>query len=169
MTSEVDPDAADDERLVEAALRPRRLEEFVGQERVREQLELVLESAKRRGRPPDHVLLSGAPGLGKTSLAMIIAAELGTGIRVTSGPALERAGDLAALVSARPARMRPSPSAGASTACATAMPRTCSKPASICTACSNGWATNTSAPPCATCTWRARMRPRARGVNRSSC
>ena len=99
MTSEVDPDAADDERLVEAALRPRRLDEFVGQERVREQLELVLESAKRRGRPPDHVLLSGAPGLGKTSLAMIIAAELGTGIRVTSGPALERAGDLAALVS----------------------------------------------------------------------
>jgi Holliday junction DNA helicase RuvB len=99
VTSEVDPAAGDDERLVEAALRPRRLEEFVGQERVREQLQLVLESAKRRGRPPDHVLLSGAPGLGKTSLAMIIAAELGTGIRVTSGPALERAGDLAALVS----------------------------------------------------------------------
>jgi Holliday junction DNA helicase RuvB len=97
--SPVTPEAADDERLVEAALRPRRLEEFVGQERVREQLQLVLESAKRRGRPPDHVLLSGAPGLGKTSLAMIIAAELGTGIRVTSGPALERAGDLAALVS----------------------------------------------------------------------
>ncbi|MDT7545725.1 MAG: holliday junction helicase RuvB [Actinomycetota bacterium] len=97
--SPVTPEAGDDERLVEAALRPRRLDEFVGQERVREQLQLVLESAKRRGRPPDHVLLSGAPGLGKTSLAMIIAAELGTGIRVTSGPALERAGDLAALVS----------------------------------------------------------------------
>jgi Holliday junction DNA helicase RuvB len=93
------PEAGDEERVVEAALRPRRLEEFVGQPRVREQLELVLESAKRRGRPPDHVLLSGAPGLGKTSLAMIIAAELGTGIRITSGPALERAGDLAALVS----------------------------------------------------------------------
>ena len=97
--SQVTPEAGEDERLVEAALRPRRLDEFVGQERVREQLQLVLESAKRRGRPPDHVLLSGAPGLGKTSLAMIIAAELGTGIRVTSGPALERAGDLAALVS----------------------------------------------------------------------
>ena len=83
----------------EAALRPKRLAEFVGQERVREQLSLVLESAQRRRRPPDHVLLSGAPGLGKTSLAMIIAAELGTGIRITSGPALERAGDLAALVS----------------------------------------------------------------------
>jgi Holliday junction DNA helicase RuvB len=99
VTSEVTPEATDDERLVEAALRPRRLDEFVGQERVREQLQLVLESARRRGRPPDHVLLSGAPGLGKTSLAMIIAAELGTGLRVTSGPALERAGDLAALVS----------------------------------------------------------------------
>jgi Holliday junction DNA helicase RuvB len=97
--SQTEPYAGEDERLVEAALRPRRLDEFVGQERVREQLQLVLESAKRRGRPPDHVLLSGAPGLGKTSLAMIIAAELGTGIRVTSGPALERAGDLAALVS----------------------------------------------------------------------
>ena len=93
------PDAGEDERLVEGALRPRRLSEFVGQERVREQLSLVLEGAKRRGRPPDHVLLSGAPGLGKTSLAMIIAGELGTGIRITSGPALERAGDLAALVS----------------------------------------------------------------------
>ena len=95
----VEVGAEDEERVVEAALRPRRLEEFVGQERVREQVSLVLESAKRRGRPPDHVLLSGAPGLGKTSLAMIIAAELGTGIRITSGPALERAGDLAALVS----------------------------------------------------------------------
>ena len=93
------PGAGDEERLVEGALRPRRLDEFVGQERVREQLSLVLDGAKRRGRPPDHVLLSGAPGLGKTSLAMIIAAELGTGIRITSGPALERAGDLAALVS----------------------------------------------------------------------
>jgi len=66
---------------------------------VREQLELVLESAKRRGRPPDHVLLSGPPGLGKTSLSMIIAEELNSTIRITSGPALERAGDLAAMLS----------------------------------------------------------------------
>ena len=95
----VEPDAGDRERVVEAALRPKRLDEFIGQERVREQISLVLESAQRRGRPPDHVLLSGASGLGKTSLAMIIAAELGAGIRITSGPALERAGDLAALVS----------------------------------------------------------------------
>jgi Holliday junction DNA helicase RuvB len=87
-----------DERDVEASLRPKRLSEFVGQAKVREQLSLVLESALRRGRPPDHVLLSGPPGLGKTSLAMIIAAELGAAIRVTSGPALERAGDLAALL-----------------------------------------------------------------------
>jgi Holliday junction DNA helicase RuvB len=89
---------AADERDVEASLRPKRLSEFVGQPKVREQLQLVLQSALRRGRPPDHVLLSGPPGLGKTSLAMIIAAELGTSIRVTSGPAIERAGDLAALL-----------------------------------------------------------------------
>jgi Holliday junction DNA helicase RuvB len=87
-----------DEREVEASLRPTRLSEFVGQLKVREQLELVLASALRRGRPPDHVLLSGPPGLGKTSLAMIIAAELGAPIRVTSGPAIERAGDLAAVL-----------------------------------------------------------------------
>ena len=95
---DVQPEVIEAERALEAALRPRRLEEFIGQERVREQLSLVLDSARRRGRPPDHVLLSGAPGLGKTSLAMIIAAELGTGIRITSGPAMERAGDLVALV-----------------------------------------------------------------------
>jgi Holliday junction DNA helicase RuvB len=94
----VDPAIHPDEREVEASLRPKRLSEFVGQPKVREQLQLVLESALRRNRPPDHVLLSGPPGLGKTSLAMIIAAELGAPIRVTSGPAIERAGDLAALL-----------------------------------------------------------------------
>ena len=88
-----------EDRHVDAALRPKRLADFVGQPRVREQLELVLHSALRRGRPPDHVLLSGAPGLGKTSLAMIIGAELGVPVRVTSGPAIERAGDLAAVLS----------------------------------------------------------------------
>ncbi|KAA2262006.1 Holliday junction branch migration DNA helicase RuvB [Solihabitans fulvus] len=87
------------ERDDESTLRPKRLSEFVGQPRVREQLELVLEGAQRRGQPPDHVLLSGPPGLGKTSLSMIIAAELGSAIRITSGPALERAGDLAAMLS----------------------------------------------------------------------
>ena len=94
----VSPYPEGDEREVEAALRPRRLADFVGQPKVREQLGLVLTSAVRRGRPPDHVLLSGAPGLGKTSLAMIVAAELGAGIRITSGPAIERAGDLAAVL-----------------------------------------------------------------------
>jgi Holliday junction DNA helicase RuvB len=94
----VNPLPALDEREVEASLRPKRLAEFVGQPKVREQLQLVLESALRRNRPPDHILLSGPPGLGKTSLAMIVAAELGTPIRVTSGPAIERAGDLAALL-----------------------------------------------------------------------
>ena len=90
-------DPADAE--LETTLRPRGLPEFIGQARVREQLELVLEGARRRRAAPDHVLLSGPPGLGKTSLAMIIAAELGSAIRVTSGPALERAGDLAAMLS----------------------------------------------------------------------
>jgi holliday junction DNA helicase RuvB len=94
----VSPLPVPEERDVEASLRPKRLTEFVGQPKVREQLQLVLESAMRRNRPPDHVLLSGPPGLGKTSLAMIIAAELGAPIRVTSGPAIERAGDLAALL-----------------------------------------------------------------------
>ena len=79
---------------------PSGLADFVGQQRVhRDQLSLVLESAVRRGHPPDHVLLSGPPGLGKTTIAMIIAAELGTPMRITSGPAIERSGDLAAVLS----------------------------------------------------------------------
>jgi Holliday junction DNA helicase RuvB len=92
------PHAAPEERAGEGSLRPRRLDEFVGQARVREQLGVVLESARRRGLPPDHLLFSGPPGLGKTSLAAIVANELEVGLRVTSGPALERAGDLAAIL-----------------------------------------------------------------------
>ncbi|GAA3210308.1 Holliday junction branch migration DNA helicase RuvB [Actinocorallia longicatena] len=88
-----------DDQAIDAALRPKKLDDFIGQERVREQLSLVLHSALRRGRTPDHVLLSGGPGLGKTTLAMIIAAELGRPLRITSGPAIERAGDLAAVLS----------------------------------------------------------------------
>jgi len=108
MSTEFDSDDTDEtlsplviptERDVEGTLRPKDLTEFVGQLKVREQLELVLQGAMRRGSPPDHVLLSGPPGLGKTSLAMIIAAELGASLRITSGPALERAGDLAAMLS----------------------------------------------------------------------
>ncbi|WP_283132977.1 Holliday junction branch migration DNA helicase RuvB [Rhizohabitans arisaemae] len=93
------PGADGDERAIESALRPKRLSEFIGQARVREQLSLVLESAMRRGRAPDHMLMSGSPGLGKTTLSMIIAAELSAPLRITSGPALERAGDLAAVLS----------------------------------------------------------------------
>jgi Holliday junction DNA helicase RuvB len=92
------PHAAPEERAGEGSLRPRRLDEFVGQARVREQLGVVLESARRRGLPPDHLLFSGPPGLGKTSLATIVANEVEVGLRVTSGPALERAGDLAAIL-----------------------------------------------------------------------
>ncbi|WP_130012310.1 Holliday junction branch migration DNA helicase RuvB [Serinicoccus sediminis] len=95
----VDPSGTDEERRIEAALRPRRLAEFPGQRRVRDQLGLVLEAARRRGSPPDHVLLSGPPGLGKTTLAMIIAGELEQPIRITSGPAIQHAGDLAAVLS----------------------------------------------------------------------
>ena len=95
----VSPLADADDRAIESALRPKRLTDFVGQHRVRDQLSLVLESALRRGRPPDHVLLSGPPGLGKTTIAMIIAAELSMPLRITSGPAIERSGDLAAVLS----------------------------------------------------------------------
>ncbi|CAN5295696.1 Holliday junction branch migration DNA helicase RuvB [soil metagenome] len=84
---------------VEASLRPKSLDDFIGQPRVREQLQLVLTGAKLRGSTPDHILMSGPPGLGKTSMAMIIAGELGSSLRLTSGPALERAGDLAAMLS----------------------------------------------------------------------
>jgi Holliday junction DNA helicase RuvB len=93
------PEAEGDERAVEAALRPRTLDEVVGQGRVRSQLGLVLEAARRRGRAPDHVLLSGPPGLGKTTLAMIIAHEMSAPLRLTSGPAITHAGDLAAILS----------------------------------------------------------------------
>ena len=82
----------------EVTLRPRRLEEFVGQAQLRQHLEILLEAARRRGEPADHLLLAGPPGLGKTSLAGIVAAEMGVTLRVTSGPALERAGDLASVL-----------------------------------------------------------------------
>ncbi len=95
----ISAEASGDERAVEAALRPRTLGEVIGQERVREQLSLVLEAARARGRTPDHVLLSGPPGLGKTTLAMIIAAEMSAPLRLTSGPAIVHAGDLAAILS----------------------------------------------------------------------
>src|SRR5699024_11156021 len=93
------PESGAPERAAEATLRPRRLEDFVGQKVVREQLSLVLEAATARGRAPEHVLMSGPPGLGKTTLAMIIASELSAPLRITSGPAIQHAGDLAAILS----------------------------------------------------------------------
>jgi len=95
----MDPWAKDDERAAEAALRPATLGEFKGQPRVSDQLGLVLAAAKHRGASPDHVLLAGPPGLGKTTLAMIIAAEMGAPLHITSGPAIQHAGDLAAILS----------------------------------------------------------------------
>ncbi|EEW49563.1 Holliday junction DNA helicase RuvB [Corynebacterium efficiens YS-314] len=95
----VDANIQPDDVEAEVTLRPRSLDEFIGQPKVRDQLSLVLTGAKKRGVVPDHVLLSGPPGLGKTTMAMIIAQELGTSLRMTSGPALERAGDLAAMLS----------------------------------------------------------------------
>ena len=95
LSAESDPDDA----VVEGALRPESLAEFIGQDRVKSQLGLVLEAANRRRRAADHVLLSGPPGLGKTTLASIIATELGKPLRMTSGPALQHTGDVAAVLS----------------------------------------------------------------------
>jgi holliday junction DNA helicase RuvB len=92
------PTAAPDDDELEQSLRPRRLREFVGQERIKEQLEIALEAAKARGDALDHLLLVGPPGLGKTSLAFIVREELGAGIRCVAGPALERKGDMAAIL-----------------------------------------------------------------------
>jgi Holliday junction DNA helicase RuvB len=92
------PVAAPDEVEYEQTLRPRRLDEFVGQEQIKRQLGLIISAARARGAPPDHLLFSGPPGLGKTSLAYIVANELGAAVRLTSGPSLVRAGDLAAIV-----------------------------------------------------------------------
>src|SRR5690242_11171441 len=94
-TDLVDPHPDPDESAAESALRPTTLAEFDGQPRVSDQLGLVLEAARARDAVPDHVLLSGPPGLGKTTLAGIIAAEMGAPLRISSGPAIQHAGDLA--------------------------------------------------------------------------
>jgi Holliday junction DNA helicase RuvB len=94
----VDPVAAPVEALEEAGLRPRTLDEFIGQTQLTEHLRIVIEAARLRHQPIDHLLFAGPPGLGKTSLAGIVATEMGVGLRVTSGPVLVRSGDLAALL-----------------------------------------------------------------------
>ena len=92
------PVPAPEEKPDEVTLRPRRLSEFVGQSQLRQHLEILLGAARGRGEPVDHLLFAGPPGLGKTSLAGIVAAEMGVSLRITSGPALERAGDLASVL-----------------------------------------------------------------------
>ena len=95
----ISPVAGLDESTAEGALRPKDLQEFIGQERVRQQIDVLLTAAKHRGTSADHILLSGPPGLGKTTLALILAAEMNTPIRISSGPAITHAGDLASILS----------------------------------------------------------------------
>src|SRR5438552_8268280 len=88
----------DEDAQYEAGLRPRRLDEYIGQDRVRENLQVAIAAAKQRSEPLDHVLLHGPPGLGKTTLAYVIANEMGVAVRATSGPAIEKPGDLVGIV-----------------------------------------------------------------------
>lgn len=94
----VDTDRLSEDIQLDLSLRPKRLDQFVGQERIKSNLSVFIAAAKSRGEPLDHVLLKGAPGLGKTTLAQVIANEMESPIRITSGPAIERAGDLAAIL-----------------------------------------------------------------------
>src|SRR3954465_6298535 len=89
---------ADDDDQYEAGLRPRTLDDYIGQDRVRENLHVAIAAAKKRGESLDHVLLHGPPGLGKTTLAYVIANEMGVSVRATSGPAIEKPGDLVGIV-----------------------------------------------------------------------
>ena len=94
----VEPEQNDDDVQLDRSLRPLRFEDFVGQDRIKDNLRVFIDAARGRGEALDHVLFCGPPGLGKTTLANIIAHELGVGLKTTSGPVLERAGDLAAIL-----------------------------------------------------------------------
>ncbi len=94
----ISPQSRPEEVVVDAALRPRTLAEIVGQDRLRENLSILIQAARARGEPLDHVLFYGPPGLGKTTLAHVLSTEMGVGLKVTAGPAIERAGDLAAIL-----------------------------------------------------------------------
>lgn len=91
-------DDGSDEQIIEITLRPQTFAEYIGQERLKKKLKLAIDAAKKRGEPIDHVLLYGPPGLGKTTMASVIANEMGVGFRITAGPAIERAGDLASIL-----------------------------------------------------------------------
>lgn len=104
MSRFLDPDTSEDQEPLDPALRPRNLEEYVGQTRIKENLRIYIRAALQRGEALDHILLAGPPGLGKTSLAYIVAEELGVELRTASGPTLERGGDLAAILNNMQAR-----------------------------------------------------------------
>ncbi|HET9919154.1 MAG TPA: AAA family ATPase, partial [Ktedonobacteraceae bacterium] len=96
----ISPKVSEEEQIIEGSLRPHRLAEYIGQEKIKDNLSILLEAARRRNEPVDHVLLYGPPGLGKTTLCNIIAAEMGVSMKTTSGPAIEHAGDLASILTA---------------------------------------------------------------------
>jgi len=94
----LDPKLKSEDKEIELSLRPKRLQEFIGQKKLKDQLAVFIKAARERGEALDHILFYGPPGLGKTTLAMLLAAEMGTNIKITSGPALTRAGDLASIL-----------------------------------------------------------------------
>src|SRR5437660_5351246 len=96
----VSPKMSEEEQAIETSLRPRRLSEYIGQEKIKENLSILLEAARRRKESVDHILLYGPPGLGKTTLCNIISVEMGVSMKTTSGPAIEHAGDLASILTA---------------------------------------------------------------------